>query len=273
MKIIVPMAGRGSRFQAVADQNPEYKKPKPLINVKGKPMIEWAMESLPFLNLPKRPAQTEFKVGTKDIVFISRQDQQEEYGITELLKGVFGPEIKVILIPGVTRGAVETALTAKEFMNTDEDIIISDSDHYFNGENLYKSIKEKEADVQGIIPVFPPPDEEVKWSYTLFDENKTALAVGEKDPELAAKGAYANIGGYYFSHGNVFVKEAGEMIAQNDMYGATGKQEFYVAPLYQRMIKKGMKIKAAILPQVWGLGTPKDLEFFEANYSSATSSG
>lgn len=266
MKVIVPMAGRGSRFQKVSDQNPEYKKPKPLINVKGKPMIEWAMESLTFLNLPKRPAQTDFKVETKDLIFISLQNQQEEYKITQLLKGVFGPQISVILIPEVTRGAVETALKAKEYMNTDEDIVISDSDHYFDGTNLYKAISQKEADVQGIIPVFPPPDEEVKWSYTLFDKDQTAIAVGEKDPELAAKGAYANIGGYYFSHGNVFVKEAEEMISHNDMYGVPGKEEFYVAPLYQRMIKKGMKIKAAIIPQVWGLGTPKDLEFFMENF-------
>lgn len=266
MKIIVPMAGRGSRFQAVADQNPEYKKPKPLILVKGKPMIEWAMESLPFLNLPKRAAQTDFKVETSDLIFISRQDQQEEYKIVDLLKQVFGSEITVILIPEVTRGAIETALKAKKYMNSSEDIIISDSDHYFDGMNLYKAIKEKEADIEGIIPVFPPPDEEVKWSYTLFDKDYTALAVGEKDPQLAAKGAYANIGGYYFSHGNVFVKEAEEMITQNDMYGAPGKQEFYVAPLYQRLIKKGMKVKAAIIPQVWGLGTPKDVEFFEKNY-------
>lgn len=266
MKIIVPMAGRGSRFQKVADQNPEYKKPKPLINVKGKPMIEWAMESLTFLDLPKRPSQTEFKVTPKDLIFISLQNQQEEYKIVDLLKQVFGPKISVILIPKVTRGAVETALKAKEYMNSDEDIIISDSDHYFDGANLYKAIEEKEIDVVGIIPVFSPPDEEVKWSYTLFDQNNTTIAVGEKDPQLAAKGAYANIGGYYFSHGNVFVKEAEEMISQNDMYGAAGKEEFYVAPLYQRMIKKGMKVKAAIIPQVWGLGTPKDLELFVQNY-------
>ncbi len=268
MKIIVPMAGRGSRFQAVADQNPEYKKPKPLILVKGKPMIIWAMESLPFLDLPQRPAKTELKVSPRDLIFISLQEQQEEYKIVDLLKQLFGPGIHIILIPEVTRGAVETTLQAKEYINSNEDIIVSDSDHYFDGTNLYQAIQEKESDIEGIIPVFPPPDEEVKWSYTLFDKNKTAIAVGEKDPELAAKGAYANIGGYYFTHGNVFVKEAEEMIAQNDMYGAAGKQEFYVAPMYQRLINKGIKVKAAIIPQVWGLGTPKDVEYFERNYPS-----
>lgn len=260
------MAGRGSRFQAVADKNPEYKKPKPLIMARGKPMIEWAMESLPFLDLPKRKAKTDFKVETKNLIFVSLENQQKEHKIVDLLEGVFGKDIRVILIPEVTRGALETALKAKEYMNTDEDVIISDSDHYFDGDALYKAIEQKEKDVEGIIPVFSPPDDEVKWSFTLFDDGKNAIAVGEKDPDLAAKGAYANIGGYYFSHGKVFVREAEEMIWENDMHGALGKQEFYVAPLYQRMIKKGMRIKAAVIPQVWGLGTPKDLEFFVKNF-------
>ncbi|MBA3723795.1 MAG: hypothetical protein H0W89_02765 [Candidatus Levybacteria bacterium] len=265
MKIIIPMAGRGLRFQADVDQNPEYRKPKPLINIKGKPMIEWALESLPFLDLPKRPATTDLKVPPKDLVFISLRQQQEDYSITELLQSVFSKDINVVLIPEVTRGALETALAAKDYINSDEDVIISDSDHYFDGTSLYNTIKNKDVDVEGIIPVFEPPDREPKWSYMLFDENKNALAVREKDPELAAKGAYANIGAYYFTHGNTFIKEAEEMINSGNMSGPAGKQEFFVAPLYQRMIEKEMKIKAAITPTVWGLGTPKDLEHFVAN--------
>lgn len=266
MKIIVPMAGKGSRFQEVAATNPEYKKPKPLILIKGKPMIEWAMESLPFLDLPKRPATTDIKVSVVNLLFIFLQQQQQEYDITDLLKNLFGQEVHVLLIPEVTRGALETALKAKEFINADEDVLISDSDHFFDGTSLYETIVHKDSATQGIIPVFQPPDKEPKWSYTLFDKNHTALAVGEKDAELAAKGAYANIGAYYFSHGNVFIKEAEEMINLGDMYGTVGKQEFYVAPLYQRMIKKGMKIKAAVTPKMWGLGTPGDVEYFEKNF-------
>ncbi|MDE2025553.1 MAG: hypothetical protein KGJ07_03600 [Patescibacteria group bacterium] len=265
MKIIVPMAGRGSRFQAVANQNPEYKKPKPLISVMGEPMIVWAMNALPFVDLPQRKAQTKFKVTPKDLVFISLQEQEENYGITKLLKDIFGLESNVILIPEVTRGAVETALAAKDFM-TDEEIIVSDSDHFFNGQSLYEAILNKDRETAGIIPVFEVHDKDAKWSYTLFDKNQTALAVGEKDVELARKGAYANIGAYYFSKGSIFKNEAIEIIAKNELYGPEGKQEFYVAPLYQRLINKGMKVKAAIIPKVWGLGTPKDLEFFLQDY-------
>ena len=47
MKIVVPIAGRGSRFLNEQDQNPEYRKPKPIINIAGHEMVKWALESLP----------------------------------------------------------------------------------------------------------------------------------------------------------------------------------------------------------------------------------
>lgn len=266
MKIVVPMAGRGSRFLEAKEQNPEYANPKPLINIKGKPMVAWAIESLPFVDLPTRPAQTDFKVPTSNLIFICRKDHEDEFNISSALKRIFSENINVLFVEQITRGAAETVLIAKDFINTDEDIIVSDSDHYFDGTALYEAIKAKSSETAGIIPVFKPLDSDPKWSFTLFDENRVASAVGEKDAELAAKGAWANIGGYYFSQGKIYVDEAEEMIASGDMYGAEGKKEFYLAPVFDRLIKKGKRVEVAQIPEVWGLGTPKDLEFFLENY-------
>ena len=266
MKIIVPMAGRGSRFQAVADQNPEYAKPKPLTDVQGQPMVSWALKCLPCIDLPQRPAKTELKVTMQEITFIVLQEHETKYQASNILREIFSSAIHIVIVPEVTRGAAETVLAAKEHINLEDDLLITDSDHFFDGENLYKSIIEKSADVKGIIPVFKPPDNEVKWSYTLFDEEMNAIAVAEKDPILAAKGAYANIGCYYFSKGKTFVQEAEAMITTNELSGVPGKAEFYIAPLYQRLLNKGMRIQAAIIPKMWGLGTPKDLNFFLQNY-------
>jgi len=266
MKIIIPMAGRGSRFQLLANKNLEYKKPKPLILIKGKPMIQWALESMPFADLPERPAQTKLKVYPRSFIFICRKDHQDDFRIEDKLKEVFTDVIRVVFIDKITRGAAETVLAAKEFINSEEDIIVSDSDHYFDGSLLYEKIISKDKDTQGIIPVFRPSNNDPKWSFSLVEEGDVITAVGEKDKELAAKGALANIGGYYFSHGNVYVNEVKEAIRENDLTGDEGKKEFYVAPIYNRLIKKRMKIVAAITPRVWGLGTPKDVEFFEQNY-------
>lgn len=261
------MAGLGSRFQKVSDTNPEYKKPKPFILVKGKPMIQWALESLPFADLPHRPSTAKFKVKPKDFIFVCRRDHQDEFKIGDKLKLIFTDAITIVFIEKVTRGAAETVLKAKKYINSDEDIIVSDSDHYFEGSFLYEQIVNKDKETMGIIPVFRPPDKDPKWSFSLIEKENVIKAVGEKDKKLADKGAYANIGGYYFTHGKTYVSEVEEMIAKNDMYGDEGKKEFYVAPVYDRLIKKGMKIIAAKTPAVWGLGTPKDVEFFVKNYN------
>lgn len=266
MKIVVPMAGLGSRFQVQTETNPEYRKPKPLILIKGKPMVQWALESLPFVSLPHRPATTQFTVEPRDFVFVCRRDHENDFQIRDKLKEIFSDAITVVLIEQITRGAAETVLKAKRYLDPQEDIIVSDPDHYFDGSFLYEKILNKDAETAGIIPVFRPPADEPKWSFSLVGKDDVILAVGEKDKELAAKGALANIGGYYFSKAKVYVEEAEQMIAENDLTGDEGKKEFYVAPTYNRLIEKGMKIVAAITPQAWGLGTPKDVEYFEKNF-------
>jgi NDP-sugar pyrophosphorylase family protein len=266
MTIVVPMAGKGSRFLDAVHLNPEYKKPKPLITVKGKPMVLWAVESLPFVHLSHRPAKTKIKVTPDKLVFICRSDHHKDFKIADQLRKIFSKSIKIILLDQITRGATETVLKAKKYINTDEDILVSDSDHYFDGRFIYRKIAKKDPKTAGIIPVFVPPDNDPKWSFSLLNKKHRILAVGEKDKELAARGAHANIGGYYFSSGKLFVQEAEGMIKEEDMHGDEGKKEFYIAPLYQRLIIKGHKIVAAVTPQVWGLGTPKDVEHFEKNF-------
>lgn len=252
MKIVIPIAGRGSRFLAQKESNADYINPKPLINVMGKPMVWWALKSLPFAK-------------PQNLIFIALDEHQKNDHIVDVLKKTFSRHITVILIPDVTRGALETVLRAKKELGND-DMIVSDCDHFFNGDNLLHAIQQKTEDVAGIIPVFKPQDDDVKWSYTLFDSDNRATAVAEKDPRLAAMGAYANIGAYYFSHAPTFVEEAESIMDSNEMFGPHGKQEFFVAPLYDRLIKKNMKIKTVIIDKVWGLGTPQDLEYFTRTY-------
>lgn len=266
MKVIVPMAGRGSRFAAAADTNPEYKKPKPFILVKGFPMVRWATGSLPFVEHVGQTVEGEPKVTAKDLIFIILKEHDEGHGITNGLKEIYGDDITVIVLDELTRGAAETAYQAKPFCDPDEDILITDSDHYFDGTTLADLIVNKDADTAGIIPVFTPPDDGIaRWSYSLTKPGTNIIEqVGEKDPELMKKGAPANIGGYYFSQSKVFFDEVEDAIANNKLTGAEGKKEFYIAPMYQNLIEKRHKFQVAMTDEVWGLGTPADLERFLA---------
>lgn len=260
------MAGLGSRFASVSNENPEYKKPKPLIDVLGKPMICWALESLPFLDLPGRPAETDFKLYPSDVVFVILYEHQVRYQLDRKLKDLFSPEINIVVIPEMTGGASITALKAKDYFSDSEDIIISDSDHYFDGTSLLNSILQRESDTVGIIPVDIPYDEEIKHSYSYAPDGKHVLKVAEKDPELAAMGAYSNIGAYYFSSGKFFVDEVVDMLSKKETSGPEGKKEYYVAPIYQRLINKGLKVQIAKTEKAVRLGTPADLEYFYKNY-------
>ena len=82
------------------------------------------------------------------------------------------------------------------------------------------------------------------------------------------QGAPANIGAYYFSKARYFFDEVASAIRANRTTGDEGKKEFYVAPIYQALIERGMRIEAAHTPIVWGLGTPNDLEHFLAHCKS-----
>ena len=240
------MAGFGTRFGRTDTI-------KPFINVLGKPMIAWAVESFP-------------QVKTQNFVFIILKEHQSKYQVKEKLIQVFGKKIKVVIIPHPTRGAAETALAAKPYLDPNEDIIIADSDQYFDSTNLFQAILGKTSETSGIIPVDRPIDTQIKHSYTLADSHNLALKVAEKDPQLASQGAYSNIGAYYFAQAKIFTSAIEAMIKDNLTSGPPGRQEFFVAPVYQQLINEGKKVYVAPSPNAWRLGTPGDLDYFLGHY-------
>ena len=256
MKILLPIAGRGSRFAAQADKNPEYKKPKPFIDVKGYPMVRWATGSLPFVKHPGQEVTGDLVVESKDFIFVALKEHNESHNIGKVLQKLFGNEIKIIYLDEVTRGAAETALQAKEYINNDEPLLISDSDHFFDGAALSQTIFENPG-IDGIIPVFEVPDGNPKWSFSRLGEDGYVDLVAEKQPISI----WANIGGYYFGKGKDFVSIAEETIANKELTN----NEFYIAPLYNKLIARGGKVKLAFPKYVFGLGTPADLEYFIHN--------
>lgn len=259
------MAGLGSRFQAQAKVNPEFNKPKPLINIKGHPMITWAVRSLPFIQTAVDDKN--YEVAWSDLIFVIQKKHDVKFGLSQKLREIYSPKIQIVIIPELTHGAAETAYAVKENLDPQEELIISDSDHYFDGTNLVQAIRNKEADLAGMIPIFKPPNDGIaRWSYSLVDENDLISRVEEKSVELMNQGASANIGAYYFSKAEYFLEAVEKVLAKNEMSGAAGQKEFFVAPLYNYLIQKNRKIKAIPIPQVWGLGTPNDLEIFLNNH-------
>lgn len=236
MNVVIPMAGRGSRFLQQADKNPEYLKPKPLISIAGHKMVQWALSSFPIDN-------------DNQLIFLVLKDHVEKSKIDDSLREIFGNEIKIVIVDRVTEGAACTALLAREFINNDQPLLITDSDHFIDGRTLFKDIESNEK-IDGIIPVFYANNP--KWSFSKTDDKGYVIEVAEK-MQISRN---ANIGAYYFKKGRDFIWAAEEMIEENDRTNG----EFYIAPCYNYLIRRGKIIKLSRPRFVHGLGTPKDIE-------------
>jgi len=231
MKIVIPMAGEGSRFASVG-----YDKPKPLIDVNGKPMIGVVTENLKF---------------DAEYIFLVRKKHLEAFDLEKIISSLVC-KYKIVNVDSLTEGAACTVLLAKEYINTDESLLIVNSDQFveYSSEN-FKLLMDFSV-VDGIILTFV--DNDKKWSFVRQDDTGKIVEVAEKKPisNIATAGAY------YFRKGRDFVKYAEQMINQNDRVNS----EFYVAPVYNYLIKDNKIIIPFFVTKMWGLGTPEDLDYY-----------
>lgn len=72
----------------------------------------------------------------------------------------------------------------------------------------------------------------------------------------------SNCGIYYWKHGSDYVRLAEQMISKDIRV----KNEFYVAPVYNELFLEKKRVKIFQAHQMWGLGTPEDLNYFLAHY-------
>lgn len=241
VNVLIPMSGSGKRFRDAG-----YNLPKPLIDIYGKPMIQWVVDNL---NIDA------------NFIFIVQKDHNEQFNLTSVLK-MMVPDCKVVIVDGLTEGAACSALLAKDFINNDKHLLIANSDQFINNFDIAKFIYSATSkNVDASILTFTKHNDP-KWSY-VSEENGYVVEVAEKK----AISDTATIGVYFWNKGSDFVKYSEQMIAANDRTN----NEFYIVPSYNWMLKDNKKIISHKIDteDFWGLGTPEDLEkFFNARNSS-----
>lgn len=230
MKILIPMAGEGSRFSKEG-----YTFPKPLIDVNGKPMIQVVVENLDF---------------DAEYIFLVRKEHLVKYsGLKTTLSRITNGRMKIVEVDSLTEGAACTALLAKEHIDNDEDLLIANSDQVieYSPEN-FTTIKTM-TDSDGVVFTFHAVHP--KWSFVKTNARGIITKVEEKNPISDI----ATCGIYWYRKGRYFVESAEKMIQKNIRVN----NEFYVAPVYNEMIEDGKKIVPFYVHQMHGIGTPEDL--------------
>jgi dTDP-glucose pyrophosphorylase len=236
MKVLIPMAGAGTRFEKAG-----YTFPKPLIEVRGKPMIQVVIDSI--------------GIDAKH-VFIAQKSHYEKYNLKDTLN-LISPNCEISLTDGLTEGAACTTLLAKEYINNDQPLLIANSDQYVDWDSNEFMYSMMADNIDAGILVFESTHP--KWSFAKLDENGFVSEVAEKKPISNL----ATVGIYFWRKGSDYVKYAEQMISKNIRVN----NEFYVCPVFNEAIQDGKKVKVFKIEnnKMWGIGTPEDLKYFLEN--------
>jgi len=236
VKILIPMAGEGSRFA-----KERFTFPKPLIEVNGRPMIQKVVENLDFIS---------------EYIFLVRKEHRIKYeGLVDTLKRITNNSCKIVEVDRLTEGAACTALLAKDYIDVDEDLLIANSDQFieYQKQNFLslKNMTTADAIVWTFNAVHP------KWSFVKTNSRGYITEVVEKRPISDI----ATCGVYWYRKGSDFVKYAEKMVEKNIRVN----NEFYIAPVYNELIEDNKSLIPFYVNKMWGLGTPEDLRYYMEN--------
>ncbi|WP_296657776.1 glycosyltransferase family 2 protein [Paraburkholderia sp.] len=237
LNIVVPMAGAGSRFAKAG-----YLDPKPLIPVRGVPMIEVVIHNL------KPSCEHRF-------IFVCQRSHIERYRLIQRLSA-WAPGCEIIGLDGVTQGAACTVLAAREHIREKDALMIANSDQYVDIDmNDYLAEMER-GNLDGLIMTMTADDP--KWSFVGLSDENLVTNVAEKQ----VISDEATVGIYNFRRGGDFLRAADAMIRKELLVNS----EYYVAPVYNEMIAESARIGISNVGRegagMYGLGIPNDLERF-----------
>ena len=240
MLVIIPLGGLGTRFS-----NEGYSLPKPLINVMGKSIIEWLLDSLSL-----EEHNVKVLIPYNNILF--------SYNFEAMIKKKY-PKLDIIFLclKANTGGAAETLLKMlnkyKE-SNDEDDCVIS-----LDGDNFYSVDVLKLWNKKNMVFCFEDNVSDGIFSYL---ELKNDVIIDIKEKNKISK--WASTGAYCFESWKL-LKQYCQMIIDKKI---KQKGEYYISNVIREMIKdkyvfNSMKID---LDNYICLGTPLHVRIFCNSY-------
>lgn len=236
------MAGAGSRFAQAG-----YEKPKPFIDVDGKPMIVRVLENLAY-------------PGARYILIARDEHLQQEKNLVTWIEGNYN--VTFVAVKSLTEGTACTVLYARDLIRSNTPVVIANSDQIIDIK-LEKFISDAVSrKLDGSILTFIDEERNPKWSFAKLNADEIVTEVREKQPISNC----ATVGIYLFSSGEEFIESVVQMIIENDRVNG----EFYTCPTYNYLIRKGRIVGVYNIEssEMHGIGTPEDLNHYLLKKSS-----
>ena len=228
--LVLPMAGRGSRFSEDG-----FVIPKPLIEIHGKPMLFWAIQSV----------RKFVKLASLRIVVL--EEHVINYNIDQIIRS-FYPEAIVCVLPHVTKGAVMTCLKGIEDIEDNKPIIFNDCDHYFSSQEFYQFCTlTKSNNTDGVLLTFKSNSP----NYSYIKRDSEGAIIGTVEKKVVSSDAIC--GCYYVSSKSTF------HLAAEAYISTCSDKEYFMSGVYDYLINTGL-VKALPTDFHVPCGTPNELK-------------
>lgn len=220
MYCIVPLAGPDFASQ-------ECDTPKPLIEINGKPLIEFVLK--------ERPWYLSGELKNENIIFVLRQTPMTNKVILFLKQAFLG--CCYVQVKDVSRGALLSAIAGvSQIQNFKVPLCVDLADITYSWHD-YKNLSldfKNDNKLGGIIPYFESNYE--KYSYLDMSGGFVKCAAEKK---VISKNASA--GTYFFRDTSVFLNAASLNIANEKLYSY--KNSIFLCPVFNNIITAGFSVK------------------------------
>jgi len=244
LTVMVPLGGIGSRFQKEG-----YASPKPFINVLGKPMLMWVLDSL-------RLEPCDELVVVYDPKFLPTK-------YFEATTAKY-PRMRLVELPGPTRGAAETVLAGLRGLPDEavrsRPVMLVDGDSFY-GEDIVGKYREHCATNNGVF-YFKDAQPEPMYSYIQFDDGDMLIREVKEKVKISDN---ANSGCYCFRDGDELMEQCQALLDAGDTQLSQDRVgEYYTSGVIAAMIELGRPFRAIEIrrDQFHVLGTPAQVEEF-----------
>ena len=134
-------------------------------------------------------------------------EEVTKFGIDSKLKEIIN-DCKIVPISYDTHGPVDTILNARDLIDNNDELLITDVDHYVEWDAQFFNENIRKRDIDGCTMVFPEPQNNEAYSFVKLDNDGFVIQSAEK----ISISSIATVGIHYFKRGSDFVKFADEMI-------------------------------------------------------------
>ena len=238
ISLVIPAAGEGRRFKEA-----DFLDPKPLILVKGTPMIVWVINN--------------FNLNHQDEIIIIQKANDNLIDKLNPYLGKIKAKVKFATVNELTDGPAKTVMAASSHINKENALIVANSDQFVSKGIEDFVDKTRILNNSGLILTMTATGK--KWSYVKRNSSENISEVKEK-VEISDE---ATVGIYSWSSYQLMHEGFSDMFSKKDLTNG----EFYVAPSYNYLIDRGITISPQFIgdhaSNVHGLGTPEDLSNFE----------